>query len=49
MDASAPLPTLRNQTPTWERAGALARQWDLNRLAERLDALAGANVKTDLR
>ena len=45
MDASAPLPALRNQTPSWGRAAALARQWDLNRLAERLDGLAGASVK----
>jgi DNA polymerase-1 len=40
MDASAPIPPLRNQTPTWSRAAALARKWDLNRLAERLDGLA---------
>jgi len=45
MDASAPFPALRNQTPSWGRAAALARQWDLNRLAERLDGLAGASVK----
>ena len=49
MDASAPLPPLRDQTPTWDRAAALARQWDLNRLAERLDGLAGANVKAASR
>lgn len=40
MDRSAPLPALRNQVPTWERASALAREWDLNRLAERLAELA---------
>jgi DNA polymerase-1 len=40
MDASAPVPPLRNQTPTWSRAAVLARQWDLNRLAERFDGLA---------
>jgi exodeoxyribonuclease III len=40
MDASAPLPTLTDQTPTWQRAAALAREWDLNRLAIRLDQLA---------
>jgi DNA polymerase-1 len=49
MDASAPLPPLRNQTPSWDRAAALARQWDLNRLAERLDGLTGANTKAGLR
>ncbi len=40
MDKSAPLPSLRDQTPTWSKASALAREWELNRLAERLDALA---------
>ena len=40
MDKSAPLPVLRNQKPTWVRAAALARDWQLNRLADRLDALA---------
>jgi DNA polymerase I len=40
MDRSAPLPALRNQRPTWERASALAREWDLNRLADRLAELA---------
>ena len=40
MDRSAPLPSLKNQSPTWERASALAREWDLNRLADRLAALA---------
>jgi DNA polymerase I len=40
MDRSAPLPALRNQAPTWERASALAREWDLNRLADRLAELA---------
>jgi DNA polymerase-1 len=40
MDKSAPLPPLRNQKPTWTRAAKLARDWQLNRLAERLDALA---------
>ena len=40
MDRFAPLPSLKNQTPTWERASALAREWDLNRLGDRLAALA---------
>jgi DNA polymerase-1 len=40
MNKSAPLPPLRNQTPTWDKAAALARQWELNRLADRLDTLA---------
>jgi DNA polymerase-1 len=40
MDKSAPLPALRNQTPTWAKAAALARDWQLKRLAQRLEALA---------
>jgi DNA polymerase I len=40
MDKSAPLPALRNQKPSWAKAAALARDWDLNRLADRLDGLA---------
>ncbi len=36
MDAAAPLPCLRDQTPSWGAAAALAREWDLNRLADRL-------------
>jgi hypothetical protein len=40
MDRAAPLPPLRNQKPTWTRAAKLARGWDLNKLAERLEALA---------
>jgi DNA polymerase I len=40
MDKSAPLPSLEDQTPTWAKASALAREWELNRLADRLDALA---------
>jgi DNA polymerase-1 len=40
MDKSAPLPSLQDQTPSWAKASALAKDWELNRLAERLDALA---------
>ncbi len=43
MDASAPLPSLQDQTPSWAKASVLAREWELNRLADRLDALADAN------
>jgi DNA polymerase I len=39
MDAAAPLPALDDQAPTWSKAAALARDWDLNRLADRLDTL----------
>jgi DNA polymerase-1 len=41
MDASAPLPPLDDQTPTWGIAAALAREWELNQLADRL-AFIGA-------
>jgi len=41
MNASAPLPTLGDQTPTWAKASALAREWELTRLADRLAELAG--------
>jgi DNA polymerase I len=40
MDAAAPLPSLKTQKPTWSDAAALARNWDLNRLADRLESLA---------
>ncbi len=40
MYSSAPLPPLRNQKPTWTRAAKLAHGWNLNKLAERLEALA---------
>ena len=41
MDASAPLPALDDQTPTWGSAAALAREWELNQLANRLAAIDG--------
>ncbi len=37
MDASAPLPALDDQTPTWRAAAALAQEWELRRLADRLN------------
>ena len=45
MDKSAPLPPLRNQKPSWSKAAALARDWQLNRLADRLGAMARAPAK----
>lgn len=36
MDATAPLPKISDRTPTWEIAAALAREWELKELAERL-------------
>ena len=40
MDASAPLPPLPDREPTWETAGKLARRWELNAMADRLNKLA---------
>ena len=41
VDASAPLPPLTDQTPTWSEASAILRAWGIGRLADRLAALAG--------
>ena len=40
MDAAAPLPNLDDQVPAWAAAAALAGEWGLNRLADRLAELA---------
>jgi DNA polymerase-1 len=40
MNATAPLPPLEDQAPTWGAAAALARNWELGRLAERLETMA---------
>jgi DNA polymerase-1 len=39
LDASAPLPPLPDQEPTWDRAAELARSWGANLVADRLAAL----------
>jgi DNA polymerase I len=39
MDTSAPLPSLRSQKPKWSEGAKLAREWQLNRLADRLAQL----------
>jgi DNA polymerase I len=39
MDRKAPLPRLAAQKPTWTKAAALARKWELNQLASRLEEL----------
>jgi DNA polymerase-1 len=41
MDASAPLPPLDDQTPSWATAAALVRKWGLNQLAHRLATFVG--------
>ena len=40
MNRKAPLPSLRNQKPTWRKAADVARDWELNQLAKRLEELA---------
>jgi DNA polymerase-1 len=40
MDASAPLPPLKDRTPTWAEASAFVRELGLNALADRLASLA---------
>jgi DNA polymerase I len=42
MDRKAPLPSLRNQKPTWHKAADLARNWELSQLAHRLEELASS-------
>ena len=37
MNRKAPVPRLADQTPTWARATALARKWQLTQLAGRLE------------
>jgi DNA polymerase-1 len=48
MNRKAPLPKLPDQTPTWAKAAALARAWQLNALAGRLDVLAGGEARSIL-
>src|SRR5215468_2331375 len=45
MDAAAPLPSLPDQTPAWGEAVALAREWDLNHLADRLSELQNSPLR----
>ena len=40
LDASAPLPPLEDQHPSWAEASSLARGWGLNALADRLAGMA---------
>ena len=42
MDGQAPLPPLEDQEPTWSRGAQLAREWGLNRLADRMEALSSS-------
>ncbi|MBN9310202.1 5'-3' exonuclease H3TH domain-containing protein [Devosia sp.] len=40
MVTTAPLAPIPDQRPTWDKAAALARAWELNNLADRLEGLA---------
>ena len=40
MNKKAPLPSFRPQKPTWDKAAALASEWELQQLARRLKKLA---------
>ena len=42
MDREAPLPPLPDQEPDWSRGAALASEWGLGRLANRLETLASS-------
>jgi hypothetical protein len=46
MNRKAPVPRLADQTPTWAKAAALARSWQLKQLAERLQELADAQARS---
>ncbi len=48
MDASAALPALSDQTPTWNKASDLARRWGLTQLADRLAERAEAKPQPRL-
>jgi 5'-3' exonuclease len=43
-DASAPLPSLIDQTPTWAEASALADEWGMGALAGRLEERASSSA-----
>jgi 5'-3' exonuclease len=46
MDCAAPVPQIADQEPDWTRAAALARHWELNRLADRLAAMDATKVSS---
>jgi hypothetical protein len=39
MNKKAPLPCIRSQKPTWCKVAALARKWELQKHADRLEEL----------
>ena len=44
MNRKAPLPSLRSQKPTWNKASELASKWELKQLARRLEELGPTNI-----
>jgi exodeoxyribonuclease III len=46
MNPKAPLPRITDQRPTWRKAAALVRRWQLKQLAARIEALAENDEKT---
>ena len=46
MNRKAPVPRLADQTPTWAKAAALARKWELKQLAGRLEELAASQARS---
>jgi DNA polymerase I len=44
LDASAPLPSLKDQSPTWAEASSLVQSWGLNQLAGRLAERAAGSA-----
>ena len=49
LDASAPLPSLADQSPTWAEASALAARGALGNLAGRLEAVAAEGAEPQSR
>ena len=40
LDASAPIPAMEGQTPSWAEASSVVRSWGINQLADRLSSRA---------
>jgi DNA polymerase-1 len=49
MDAGAPLPAIPDQQPNWSKAARLAREWELNGLARRLESLAAPTPRGNVQ
>ena len=47
MNTKAPLPRISDQRPSWDKAAALARDWELQQLADRLEKLAREGTQTE--